>query len=47
MPEMLRDQNDHDLRDRREGVGRSVNGERPDFVLEENAFANEKNFFRQ
>ena len=45
---MLRDQNDHDLRDRREGgVGGSVDGECLDFVLEENAFANEKNFFRQ
>ena len=47
MPEMLRDQNDHDLRDRREGGGGSVDGECLDFVLEENAFANEKNFFRQ
>ena len=44
---MLRDQNDHDLRDRRKEVGGSVDGECLDFVLEENAFANEKKFFRQ
>ena len=29
------------------GGGGSVDGECLDFVLEENAFANEKNFFRQ